>query len=309
MNGKIEIRGCKNKDELLKVVNVCDLAFKKTPYEYFERHLLKDDTLSPEDTRILMIDGEILSSVQVFPRKIYLKGDIIDFAGIGNVATLPAKRKLGFAEMVMRDAINYMKAKDFRFSLLTTSINKYYEKFGYKSLKRELIEMTNVSSKFYDQVRKFNREKDYESIKKIYLFYNQKSIGSLYRDLIYWESQFAFCGEEEKLFLVYEFDGYIIGYIRAVGENDTIKILEFAANIDYSKVFDVLVQSLCHQTGFTKVEIFLSESEKQKLLLKKYATKIDTDLMILFWGNKLTELQKLALIKENNINFWLSDFF
>lgn len=309
MNNKIEIRGCKNKDDLLKVVNVCDLAFKKTPYEYFERHLLMDNTLSPEDTRILMIDGEILSSVQVFPRKIYLKGDIIDFAGIGNVATLPAKRKLGFAEMVMRDAINYMKGKGFKFSLLTTTINSYYEKFGYKSLKRELIELTNVSSKFYDQVRKFNRENDYESIKNIYLFYNQKSIGPLYRDLIYWESQFAFCGEEEKLFLVYEFDGYIIGYIRAVCENDSIKILEFAANIDYSKVFDALVQSLCHQSGITKFEIFLSESEKQKLVLNNHSTKIDTDLMILFFGNRLTELQRLELTKDNNINYWLSDFF
>jgi len=55
MKDRIEIRGCRNYDELLKVVRLCDAAFEKTPYEYFERHILKDVTLSPEDTRILIV--------------------------------------------------------------------------------------------------------------------------------------------------------------------------------------------------------------------------------------------------------------
>ena len=309
MKDRIEIRGCRNYDELLKVVRLCDAAFEKTPYEYFERHILKDVTLSPEDTRILIVDNEIVSSVQVFPRTMYLKGGKIDFGGIGNVATYPAKRKFGYAELVMNDAINYMKEQEFKFSLLTTTINKYYDKFSFETLNRELIEINKVSPNFHKSIRKFNRVNDFGVVKNIYEYYNRDGIGPLFRDIKYWEAQFDFCGEDENLFLVFETTNSVEGYIRAVRENDKIKILEFAAVNVYLQIFKSLIESLCYQTGINDFEMFLSESEKQKLQLKNYISKIDSDLMILLFENRLTELQKRELTKYNNINYWLSDFF
>lgn len=309
MKDRIEIRGCSNYDELLKVVRLCNISFEKTPYEYFKRHILSDATLSPEDTRILIVENEIVSSVQVFPRTMYLKGGKIDFGGIGNVATIPGKRKLGYAELVMNDAINYMKERDFKFSLLTTTINKYYEKFGFKTLKRELIEINEVSPNFCKSIRKFNRVNDFGVVKNIYEYYNRDGIGPLFRDDTYWKAQFDFCGEDENLFLVFETTNTIEGYIRAVRENDKIKILEFAAVNDYLQIFKSLLESLCYQTGINRFELFLSESEKQRLQLKNYISKIDSDLMVLFFENRLTELQKRQLTEYNNINYWLSDFF
>jgi len=209
----------------------------------------------------------------------------------------------------MNDAINYMKEQEFKFSLLTTTINKYYDKFGFETLNRELIEINKVSPNFHKSIRKFNRVNDFRVVKNIYEYYNRDGIGPLFRDIKYWEAQFDFCGEDENLFLLFETTNSVEGYIRAVRENDKIKILEFAAVNDYLQIFKSLIESLCYQTGINDFEMFLSESEKQKLQLKNYISKIDSDLMILLFENRLTELQKRELTKYNNINYWLSDFF
>ncbi|MCX8106725.1 MAG: GNAT family N-acetyltransferase [Ignavibacterium album] len=309
MEERIEIRGCKNREELVRVVELCDKAFDKTPYEYFERHVLKDKTLSPEDTRILLLNDEIISSVQVFPRKMYLKSETIEFCGIGNVATLPEKRRLGYAELVMKDAIDYMNKLNARFSLLTTTINKYYEKFGYRTLTRELYTIDDVMPSDQKGIRTFSFNNDFEKVIHIYECYNQNSIGPICRDNNYWISQFDFCGEDAELFLISETDNEIKAYIRAVKETDKIKLLEFAALSEYSNNFQMLLQSLASRTGINKFEIFLSESEKEKLNAHNYSKKIDFDLMILFLDNMLNENYETMLMKHNNITFWLSDFF
>lgn len=309
MDKKIEIRGCKNREELIKVVELCDKAFDKTPYEYFERHLLKDKTLSPDDTRVLLLNGEIISTVQVFPRKMYLESETVEFCGIGNVATHPEKRKMGYAELVMNDAIDYMNKLNARFSLLTTTINNYYEKFGYKTLTRELFFIENIIPIDHSEVRTFSFADDFERIKQIYELYNKNCVGPINRDNIYWSAQLEFSGEEKSLFLVYQTNHDITGYLRVSKENDKIKILEFAALSDFEKHFQQLLQSLAYRTGINKFEIFLSETEKLKLNADKYLKSINSDLMILFLKNLKDDWYKEKLVRHNNITFWLSDFF
>lgn len=309
MSEKIEIRGCRDKRELLSVIELCDKAFENTPYEYFERHLLKDKTLKPADTRILILNDEIVSAVQVFRRTMYFESNKIKFCGIGNVATLPDKRKLGYAELVLRDAISYMSNLNVEFSLLTTTINKYYEKFGYKTLFRELYFITDVPPVRNPNVRLFNYTRDFKRVKYIYEIYNQGSIGPIYRDDDYWHSQFNFCGEDPQLFLVLEQNNDIKSYIRAIKEINKAKLLEYASVSDFTTSFRILLEAISYQTGITNFEIFLSELEKQKLNVKYLKPQIDSDLMILFMKNKVSQDLIDKLMKYNNITFWLSDFF
>src|SRR5271169_312186 len=137
----LEIRGCRSGEELEEVVSLCDAAFPKTSREYFARHVLKDRTLAPADTRVLVKDRKIVSSVQVFPRTMYCRGEKIGFGGIGNVATLPAEREKGYAGSVLRDALEYIRKKKLPVSLLTTTINPYYAKFGFQTIQRHVVQI------------------------------------------------------------------------------------------------------------------------------------------------------------------------
>ena len=131
-SASIEIRGCNSKEELIEVVELCDSAFPKTRREYFERHVLKDKTLDTNDPRVLLIDGKIVSSVQVFPRTIYVQKDKIQIGGIGNVATLPSERGKGYAGLLIKGSLDYIIKKGYPLSMLASSINPCFEKFGFR---------------------------------------------------------------------------------------------------------------------------------------------------------------------------------
>ena len=305
----IEIRGCKSYNELLEVLKVCDNAFDNTPYEYFERHLLKDKTLSIEDTRILLIEDKIVSTIQIFPRKIYIKGNVFDFGGIGNVATLPKYQQRGYASMLMNDAINYMKYKKFPFSLLTTTINHYYEKFGYITLKRKKFNFTLEQIKEIKNIRQFIPTNDFEVIKNIYSQFNSEFVGPFFRDDIYWNSQLDFCGEDRNFFLVKEENGNIVAYIRGVQKNKFIQILEFATIKNPNELFFELINALALRSDIKEFSVYLSNDLLNYIKLDNYTIQTDTDLMILFLDQDFENQYKSLLLQENIITFWLSDFF
>jgi predicted acetyltransferase len=310
MDANLEIRGCNTREELMKVVDLCDAAFPKTEREYFERHILKDDTLISQDTRVVLLNGEIISSVQVFPRSIYFKGKIIKIGGIGNVATLPSQRNHGYAGLLMNDAINYMKEKNLTISLLTTSINKYYEKFGFRTLNRIIAEIEIRNKTEYNEIRQFEPGKDFLKIIDLYVKYNSKSSGPIARDEKYWNSQFRFCGEDLGLFLVYEENGKIKGFVRGKKAEDKIKIWEYAASDKSNNIIQKLFENLAARTGLNKAELFLSNCEQERIhWIAINEEKKDTDLMINFIDKDIDNEIRRELLIDNNLTFWLTDFF
>ena len=223
----LEIRGCTSREELEEVVSLCDAAFPKTSREYFARHVLKDRTLAPADTRILVKDRNIVSSVQVFPRTMYCRGEKIGFGGIGNVATLPSEREKGYAGSVLRDALEYIRDKKLPVSLLTTTINPYYGKFGFQTIRRHVVQTEFPRAGEQPGVRTFDRDRDLDRVIRLYNRFNVQFVGTLVRDVEYWDSQLEFCDEDKSLFYVHETEGELRGFIRAIKKPDHVQVLEY----------------------------------------------------------------------------------
>jgi predicted acetyltransferase len=300
------IRGCRSREELLAVVDLLDRAFEKTPREYFERHVLHDATLSPEDTRVLVRDGEIVSSVQIFPRAMWVQNRKIRFGGIGNVGTNPAVRKRGFASLLMEDALQRIRERGYPLSVLTTDINRYYEKFGYRTVAREVLTFAEIPG--VGDARTFDRARDLEDVMRIYEQYNAGSIGPEARDESYWRTQFDFLGAET--FLVAEDAGRLIGYMRAGYEKKDLHVREFAAVRDATRVFATLLGALSSRIPGVPVKLFASERERARLEIRlPFTAHDDTDLMIAVLNEDYRALVEETLMKRNAITYWLTDFF
>ena len=300
------IRGCRSGDELLAVVDLLDRAFEKTAREYFERHVLHDATLSPEDTRVLIKDGKIVSSVQIFPRTMRVKDRRVPFGGIGNVGTDPEVRKQGFASLLMEDALQRMREGGYPLSVLTTDINPYYEKFGYSTVVREVLTFTDVP--LVGNARPFDRARDLEDVMEIYEHYNAGSIGPEVRDKAYWRTQFEFLGEET--FLVAEEAGQLIGYLRAGYEKTDLHVREFAARSSEPRVFATLLGALSARLPGVPVNLFASEREQTRLEIRlPFTVREDTDLMIAVLDEGHRTLAENTLMKRNAMTYWLTDFF
>jgi len=308
-SASMEIRGCNSKKELIEVVELCDSAFPKTRREYFERHVLKDKTLDEKDSRVLLIDGKIVSSVQVFPRTIYVQKERIKIGGIGNVATLPAERGKGYAGLLIKDSLDYIIKKGFVLSMLTTSINPYYEKFGFQTILRTIAAINCNEGKNHKEISKFDKNNDLKDIINIYSGFNSGKIGTIVRDEEYWLSQFEFCDEDKDLFLVYKSKDETIGFIRAQRKENYISVLEYAFKDNNTLVFAKLIEELSFITGINDFKLFLTKEEENIIRRYSFSLKDEKDFMICFLDNSLSMQIKNELLKDRNLNFWQSDFF
>ena len=306
----LEIRGCRSRDELEEVVSLCDAAFPKTSREYFAKHVLKDQTLAPADTRILVKDGEIVSSVQVFPRVMYCRGEKIGFGGIGNVATLPSERGKGYAGNVLRDALEYIRNKKLPVSLLTTTINPYYEKFGFQTIRRHVVEMELPRAGEHPGVRAFDRNRDLLNVMQLYSRFNVQLVGALVRDANYWDSQFEFCDEDRSLFYVHETEGDLRGYVRAVKKPDHVQVLEYGFAGGRKEILPGLFEHLARGAGERRLKMFASDTEKGYLPFgNNDSVRADTDMMVSIIDPDLSQEIRNTLRSNYLLTFWLTDFF
>ena len=305
-----KVEGCSNRGQLDDVVSLCDSAFADTGREYFERHVRLDRTIRPEDTRVLFRDGTLVSSVQVFPRRSYVKGTIVETGGIGNVATLPAERRKGYAEAVLKDAIAYMVSRKWQVSLLTTKINSYYEKFGFKTINRELALSEPRRSVTHPTIRIFEKGRDLEAVSRLYEEYNAGLVGPFVRDPLYWSSQLDFCDEDKSLFLVYDIGNEIVSYVRAKRKPDRTSVMEYAFSAGHENCQHKLFEHLHFIAGMKPLEVYMTLDEKAVLAyLKVLDIRVESELMINFLDDDLDESRREILLKDNGFTFWLTDFF
>jgi predicted N-acetyltransferase YhbS len=309
-NSHVEILGCTSRKELEEVVDLCDAAFPKTEKEYFVRHVLKDKTLEPSDTRVLVKDRKILSSVQVFPRTMYVKGKKLTFGGIGNVATLPAQRGKGYAGMVMQDALNYIKSKKLRIALLSTTINSYYEKFGFTTIMRHCVSIDLPGMQKHPEVRAFDQYRDLNAVMGLYEKYNNKGTGPVVRDSKYWHSQLDFCGEDKDFFFIYDDGGEILGFIRAKRKTDRVQVLEYAFADHRRNIIQSLFEHLAFAAHLPKLEFFTSDRERGYLPFEDSSSFHDgSDMMVNLLDDGMSHTVKETLLGDYQLTFWLTDFF
>jgi hypothetical protein len=206
----------------------------------------------------------------------------------------------------MEDALQRIQERGYLLSLLTTDINRYYEKFGYRTVAREVLTFAEIPPAA--DARTFDRARDLKDVMGIYDQYNAESIGPEARDEAYWLTQFDFLGADT--FLVHEEAGRLIGYMRAGYEKKDLHVREFAAVRDEPRVFATLLGALSSRFPGVPVKFFASEREQARLEIQiPFTAHDDTDLMIAVLDEDCRTLAEETLMKRNAITYWLSDFF
>lgn len=305
-----EIRQCRSRDELVAVVDLCDRAFEKTPRSYFERHVLNDATLRPEDTLILMNGGNIVSSIQIFPRRMRVGNENVPFGGIGNVATDPEARRFGFASLLMQRAMEEIRQRGWPLALLSTSINPYYERFGFRTIVRDCIQVDGFPGISTAGVRAFDRECDLPAIQEVYDEYNAGAIGPVDRDREYWEAQLGFCDEQKDMFLVIGTPGSLSAYIRAGVHRGELRVMEFGGRGDVPGQFESLAAAVAAREPGLPPRIHLSRRERERIALRLPHTVLrDTEMMLAIRGEPWRTRLEEPVFRGKEFQYWRTDFF
>lgn len=301
----IQIRGLNNSDELIKIFEFYPKVFLKTPINTIADRIVNDSLMLPCDIRIAEENDNILSSITIFKRNMNWGNKVIKIAGIGNVSTIPEKRKLGLASQVMNDVLEYIDEMQVELSILFTGINKYYEKFKFFTIPSYHLSFEiNRYRNSQFSISNYSLD-DLDSISKLYDSFNQKLFGTVYRDIEYWKANLKFADKNE-VFIVARRSDTIDGYLRFVPDKTGKEIWEFGYyNIE---AFNALILEAGKMTG--------KKILKTAALCPKYLVKSNTIFNVTYESSSIAmasinQNSKKNFDKKdfNNFCFWWTDNF
>lgn len=198
--------------------------------QYFSNHWHNDPWKDFEGIRIALDDGQIVSTVRVFIRKMYFQGEPITVGGIGEVSTRSEYRKRGIATQLLKDSIQFMEDREIAISMLHGS-QRIYSVEGWESVPRYYAKKTIQGSKTQQwniRPANFQDTEEVEKLASIYDTYTRKFNGTFVRDdIAYWtdwvqtESPQAWTAEK---------DGKIDGYVSIRRRDRELGVKEFAVS-------------------------------------------------------------------------------
>lgn len=167
-----EMTFAKTKEDLLEIADMMGKVFASRSYfDFFSGRMdlqTKDPYYKPEFSRIIKVEGKIVSHVSIIEKHMQIGKAVIKVAGIGDVFTHPDFRKHSFTRMLMNNAIDYMAKNRFPLSMLYGIMN-FYHKYGYIEsvispiFSLPLKQIINVDSSL--QVRPYKEEDKKQCIK------------------------------------------------------------------------------------------------------------------------------------------------
>ena len=220
----LEVRGARP-DEVDAAVAVCAEAFGDTPEEvaeigdFFDKIHKQDPGFCPENSRIAVVDGEVVSVVQIFDRQMLIGGTSVRLGGLGSVGTRPAHRGRGYNTAVLRDSVEYMEREGYDLSLLFTGINGFYGRVGWQTF-QHVYEMTlrmpnpAPAIRFDGEIRPIRWDEDLDAVIAIHEATNRDATGPTVRTRAFWEAHRIWFPFEPDRFLVAVADKRVVAYLR-----------------------------------------------------------------------------------------------
>jgi predicted N-acetyltransferase YhbS len=204
--------------ERAALLDLLEAAFHER--DVFVHYMESDPDLRDRDTLLALDRSRPVSSVQIFTKRIRLRGETVLLGGIGSVATHPDYERRGIASRLLRLAIDEMERRGMLLSLLFTGRISFYERLGWVQVPYPAWAIHSDGLQEVEQ-RDFTDD-DLPAVKRLYEAYSGELEGVTVRDDGYWRAQLRYAGNPGEAFRVAERDGVLVAhqvmeYARAPG--------------------------------------------------------------------------------------------
>jgi predicted N-acetyltransferase YhbS len=219
----------------------------------FDLYLRHDPALGPRDTLVAFCNEEPVSCVQIFTKRVRLRGKAALLGGIGSVATDPNHRHRGLASELLRRSIEEMQARGIVLSLLFTGRISFYERLGWVAIPQTRLALhkgRELDARSPDgvRIRRF-REPDLPRVERLYEAYTEGFETGSIRDHGYWEGQLRYAGSPGEDFYVTERDDRLVAYARKVSLEGAVVAMEYAREADAAGSLAALLAKLIPSDG------------------------------------------------------------
>jgi predicted N-acetyltransferase YhbS len=225
----IEIRGLRD-DEFPALFGAVTRVMG-APRTYFAAHYRHDPEARAEHSRVVLVDGQIVSHIRLYDRWQRVGGVPVHVGCVGDVCTLPEHRKRGYCRALLEDALAYWDARDYDLSMIVSGVGVYeacgWVSFPEMAYRAPAVDFDPGTERGLYDVRRFARSEDLAAVSAVYEAYHEGRSLATVRSLAYWERHFYWLPRErEDAFFVAERNGGIVAYARAQHGGDTLIVSE-----------------------------------------------------------------------------------
>lgn len=202
--------------------------------DFFARYVTGDPRFDPRDVFVGVERDQIVSCVQIFPRKLVVRGRSVPTGGIGSVFTHPDHRKLGVASSVLVAAMQDVSGRGMELGLLFAGPVGFYESHGWHALpiRRPLLRPGAPDPEALAAAELFDAARDLAEVVAIHEAYGADREGVCLRDRQDWWTNLSVAGNPDEEFLVHRAGGRVTAYLRAVCLNRFLLISEWGRTPD-----------------------------------------------------------------------------
>ena len=164
--------------------------------EFFARYNQNDPSFRDDLCLVALDGGRIVSTVQIFDRKINLDGAAVPMGGIGSVFTREDYRHKRVASGLMSLAVTTLESHGFEVSLLFAERITFYNQFGWKELTRHFSILANAPALQTPDfaIEVFDAERDLDDVMRLHREYSGRFDITILRDEAAWRANLQFAG-------------------------------------------------------------------------------------------------------------------
>ena len=205
--------------------------------EFFARYNQNDPTFRDELCLVALEGGHLVSTVQIFDRKINLDGKAIPMGGIGSVFTREDYRHKRVASGLMNLAVTTMEREGFEVSLLFAERLTFYNQFGWKELTRNFSVLANAAALRTPEfeIDTFDLDRDLRDVMRLHDACSGRFDVTALRNEAEWRANLQFAGNIpadpiggcEEYFSIARSDSETAGYARATRFHGVPIVMEY----------------------------------------------------------------------------------
>jgi GNAT superfamily N-acetyltransferase len=244
------------RDAWLDLLDGWELPDGWTGRDFFGRFIEDDPTWSDENVWVAEEDGQLVSTVQIFPRELRVLDHAVPTGGIGSVYTRESHRRQGVAGQLLDRATVAMRDRGMELSLLFAIRFDFYARHGWSSFKNQRAWMRRNQASRGEVPRResprndeleishFDLDRDLAELGVLQAEYSRRRSGTVVRDDALWEASFELAGNPDEELIVARQRGELVAHLRLTRMMGKLVVTELSRLDDPEPLAELMDQQL-----------------------------------------------------------------
>lgn len=234
------------------------------PPSYFERHFWNDPSREALLIRVILHDGQIVSSCRIFRRTVRMGTDV-EAGGIGEVCTSEQHRNRGLSKLLLENCILIMTELGMEVSLLHAAPDFFpvYESRDYVCVSSRWSLVTLLCTKLSQQPTAFECRlaqfpADTPRLQALHQEYSErKFVGCVVRSQEYWNDYLSKELEGSLWTLIHSKTNQVVAWSSLRLRGDCFQLREFGCDTNAVNLADAMSMLLSRALDTTQQEVYL----------------------------------------------------